>query len=352
MPCENDKIKIASFFLFFLLLTHFTFPEDISANQKDRTYIIKFATIAPEGSTWMNIMRELDKEIQEKSSNRIKFKFYPGGVSGDEKDVIRKIRVGQLHSGGFSGVGLGQILPEIRIVDLPFLFNDRSEIDYIYNTFYKYFSDAFSNKGYKFLGWTEVGPVHIFSNKPISTIEDMKGIKMWMWEGDTLANEMFKALGLAPHPLSVTDVLLSLQTGLIDTVYGSPLAAVALQWFTRIKYLSLYPIANATGAVLISNKFFNQLPPDLKNILLEISKKHFSRLISLTRKDNDNSIKAMEKAGITLVNQPTGKDKNKFLKVGGAVRNNLVNKLYSRELLEKITSSLQSFRSGQVAINN
>lgn len=340
--------KIVPFFIVFLFLTGSASAKD----RNDKTYTIKFATLAPEGSTWMNVMRELDKEIREKSNNRMKFKIYPGGVSGDEKDVLRKIRIGQLHSGGFSGVGMGQILPEARVLDLPFLFDDAEEVDLIYNNFFDYFFDAFSKKGYTLLGWIEVGPVHIFSNKPISSIDDMAGIKMWMWEGDPLANEMFKALGIAPYPLSITDVLLSLQTGLIDTVYGSPLAAISLQWFTRIKYISIFPIANASGSVLISNKFFNKLPSDLQKLLLEISKKHLGRLVALTRKDNDNSIKAMEKAGITIVSHPKKEDQEAFAKAGERVRNNLVNKLYSKELLEKVVSTLHSVRTSHVVIKN
>ena len=334
------NFKIVFFFLVVSLITDSTLAKE----RNDKLYTIKFATLAPEGSTWMNVMRELDKEIREKSNNRMKFKIYAGGVSGDEKDVIRKIRIGQLHAGGFSGVGMGQILPEVRVLDLPFLFNNREEIDHIYNTYFEYFSNVFHKKGYTLLGWVEVGPVHIFSNKPISTISDMAGIKMWMWEGDPLANEMIKALGLSPYPLSITDVLISLQTGLIDTVYGSPLAAISLQWFTKIKYISMYPLGNASGAVLISNKFFNKLPPDLKDLLMNLSKKHFSRLITLTREDNDKSIQVMEKTGITLVKKPDGKDLEAFSKAGKTVRDNLVEKLYSRELLEKIISSLNSFR--------
>ena len=336
----NIKTKITFFLITFLLITGFALAKDSSPSP----YTIKFATLAPEGSTWMNVMRELDKEIREKSNNRLKFKIYAGGVSGDEKDVIRKIRIGQLHAGGFSGVGMGQILPEVRALDLPFLFDNRDEIDHIYNTFFEYFSNAFHKKGYTLLGWVEIGPVHIFSNKPIAAINDMDGIKMWMWEGDPLANEMIKALGLSPYPLSITDVLISLQTGLIDTVYGSPLAAISLQWFTKIKYISMYPLGNASGAVLISNKFFNKLPPDLKDLLMNLSKKHFSRLITLTREDNDKSIQVMEKTGITLVKKPDGKDLEAFSKAGKTVRDNLVEKLYSRELLEKIISSLNSFR--------
>lgn len=348
MPSKNFRKKIISFFFVILLVANF----GLAKNSAGKEYIVKYATLAPEGTTWMNFMREFDKEVRAKSNNRLKFKIYPGGISGDEKDVIRKIRIGQRHSGGFTGVGMGMILPEVRALDLPFLFNNQEEVDYIYSAFFDYFFDAFNKKGYTLLGWAEVGPVHIFSNKPIATIKDMAGVKMWKWEGDPMAEEMLKALGISPYSLSIADVLMSLQRGLIDAVYGSPYAAISMQWFTRIKYISMYPIANASGSVLISNRFFNKLPQDLQKILLDVSKKKFPRLISLTRKANDDSIKAMEKAGIVLIDKPEDKDLKPFLKAGETVRNNLVNKLYSKELLEKINSSLHSFRTKQAVVGD
>src|SRR3989344_7140434 len=105
--------------------------------------VIKFATLAPEGSTWMKIMREWDAELAQKTSGELKFRFYPGGISGDEKDVVKKIRFGQLHSAGFTGVGLGEIAPEVRILDGPFLFKDAGEADHVYQAFDKELRGAF-----------------------------------------------------------------------------------------------------------------------------------------------------------------------------------------------------------------
>src|SRR5688572_16517394 len=118
---------------------------------------IKFATLAPEGSTWMNVMTELNEELVKKTNGALKFKFFPGGVQGDEKDVVKKIRINQLHAAGFTGVGIGEVAAEARILDAPWLFRSDKEVDFVYKTFDKQLTAAVEKGGYVLLGWTELG---------------------------------------------------------------------------------------------------------------------------------------------------------------------------------------------------
>ncbi|HAU89532.1 MAG TPA: ABC transporter substrate-binding protein, partial [Elusimicrobia bacterium] len=214
--------------------------------------VVKFATLAPDGSTWMKAMRKFTDETTAKTGGRVKFKIYAGGVSGEDKDVVRKIRLGQLQAGGFTGVGIGEVAPEARLLDTPFLFKSAGEIDHVYKTLDTDFRKIFESHGYVLLGWAEVGNVNIFSNTPVTKPEDLRNVKMWLWEGDPIAEATFQALHIKPIPLSITDVMTSLQTGMINGVYGSPLSVIALQWFARMKYVFALPLTNASGAVLIS----------------------------------------------------------------------------------------------------
>ncbi|MFA6003883.1 MAG: TRAP transporter substrate-binding protein DctP, partial [Elusimicrobiota bacterium] len=158
--------------------------------------VIKLATLAPEGSSWIKALAGLNAELQKKTDDRVRFKIYSGGVQGDELDVVKKIRIGQLHAGGFTGVGLGQIAPEARIFDAPWLFRDNAEVDYIYGAFAKELDSAFDKADYVLLGWVELGWVYVFSKNPISLPEDMRSAKMWVWEGDPIAQAAYKALGV------------------------------------------------------------------------------------------------------------------------------------------------------------
>ncbi len=307
-------------------------------------YTIKFATLAPEGSTWMNVMKEYDAAVRKESGGRLGFKFYPGGIAGDEKDVLRKIRIGQYQAGGFTGVGMGEIAPEVRILDTPFLFRNTAEIDYIYKKFTPQFEEAFEKGGFVFLGWAEVGFVYVFTQKPIYSVKDMQDVKAWMWEGDPIAQVSFKVLHLSPIPLSITDVNSGLQTGMINCVYSPPLAMIALQWFTNVKYMLDVPLANSSGAALIAKSYFDRLPQDLQQILLKNGQIYLPKLTAASRKDNFAAIKTLESKGIVLTHPKSKSELAYYYQTGQEARQMLVGKLYSEQLLDQVESALQEFR--------
>ncbi len=307
-------------------------------------YIVKFATLAPDGSAWMNVMREYDEAVREESNGRLGFKIYPGGVQGDESTVLRKIRLGQLQSGGVTGVGMGQIAPIVRILDSPFLFRTYEEIDYIHEKFDEEFSDAFEQKGFVVLGWAEVGFVYLFTNSPVREPVDLRGVKMWTWEGDPIAEAAFRAFGITPIPLSVTDVMTSLQTGLIDGVYASPLAAIALQWFTRVQYMFDVPLANSSGSILISEKIFDSLPSDLQEILLRNGQKYMRKLTGLSRRDNERAIATLEKSGVKVLKPSSPNALDEYENIGSSARDMLIGKLYSEAFLTRVEAALLEFR--------
>ncbi len=307
-------------------------------------YTIKFATVAPIGTTWMNVMQEYDAVIRKDSGGRLGFKFYAGGIAGDEKDVLRKIRIGQYQAGGFTGVGMGEIAPEVRILDTPFLFHNTAEIDYIYKKFTPEFSEAFEKGGFIFLGWAEAGFVYVFTQKPIYSVKDMQDVKAWMWEGDPIAEVAFKVLKLAPIPLSITDVNSALQTGMINCVYAPPLAIIPLQWFTKTKYMLDVPLANSSGSVLISKKYFDSLPEDLQQILVKNGQIYLPKLTELSREDNKKAITTLESKGIIITHPRSSSELAYYYQTGEEARQMLVGKLYSEDLLKQVESALDQFR--------
>jgi TRAP-type transport system periplasmic protein len=308
-------------------------------------YIVKFASIAPEGSTWTNMLRDYDKAVRAESGGRLGFKIYAGGVQGEDKDVIKKIRLGQLQSAGFTGVGLGEIAPKVRILDSPFLFQNYEEVDHVYRTFDGEFDQAFRDNGFVLLGWAEVGFVYVFSNSPVRTLADMSGVKMWMWEGDVVAEATFKAFRINPFPLSVVDVLTSLQTGLINGAYISPYAAIAMQWNTRVKYMMSVPLADACGAVVISRKMFDVMPTDLQEILLRNGRKYMGELTRKSRQENSDAIPTMKKNGLQVIEVTSPIILKEYLATGKAARQSLVGKLYDQGFLDRVEKSLADFRT-------
>jgi len=291
----------------------------------------------------MNVMLEYDAAVRKESGGRVGFKIYPRQTQGDEQSVLRKIRVGQLQAGGFTGVGLGDVAPKVRILDTPFLVRNYAEVDYLYRTFDAEFRQAFEEGGFELLGWAEVGFVYVFTSIPVEKPADLDRIKMWVWEGDPVAETAFRTLNMKPIPLSILDVMTSLQTGLIDAFYTSPLAAVATQWFTRAKYMVGVRLADASGAVLISKRYFDKIPPELQEILIRNGKKYMEKLTMLSRQDNEKAIETLKKQGIQVTKVPE-KDVQQYVEAGDKARKVLVGTIYTQEFLDRVTQSLREFR--------
>ncbi|MBW1892122.1 MAG: TRAP transporter substrate-binding protein DctP [Deltaproteobacteria bacterium] len=331
--------KIILAIIIFLLI-----PALTSAFQKEAKITIKIATLAPRGETSM-FERFKDRVLAE-TNNEVYFKTYYGGIQGDESDVLRKIRFGQLHGGGFTGHGLGKIVPEVRVTELPYLFKNYGEVTYIRSKLEDTMNRLFREKGYEVIAWGEVGFVYNFSKIPITSIEVARSQKWWMWEGDRLGQAMFDALDIAPVPLPLTDVLTSLSTRMIDTASSTPFGAVAFRWYTRFKYMDEYPSMNAIGALIVTKKKWDRISPESRRKIKEIMGDHYKNVVKLERDQNDRSIEILKKAGITIVHADKSDETRKFiLDAAKKARESLIGVLYSREFLESTLTLLEEYRA-------
>ncbi len=331
-------------FLVLGLLILVLVPVAEAARKPKAKFMIKFATLAPEGSTWMKSMRKMDDEVRARTENRVGFKFYPGGVQGDEKDVLRKIRNGQLHGGGFTGFGLGAVASDVRVLEMPFMFRDLDELDFVRGKIADQLDQVFSEGGYLNLGWVDVGFIYIFSKNPIATPDDLSSARMWVWAGDPLAELFFKAFGISPIPLAAPDVLTALQTGVIDSAYSSTLGCIALQWFTRVSYMTDVPITHGMGAALLSKKALRKISPEDLAVIQEVAGPILRDLTEQTRVQNQEAIAEMEKEGVQVV--PVSDEVHQqFFATGRGAWDDGVGKLYSAELLEKVKSLLAEYRA-------
>jgi TRAP-type C4-dicarboxylate transport system substrate-binding protein len=301
--------------------------------------VIKVAIIAPEGSTWANVMKEMADELSKATSGRVKLDIYAGGVMGDEKVIVKKMEIGQVDAAGFTGRGLGEIYPAVRVLELPFLFKDSSEVDMVVEKFMPDIKNAFASKGYEFLGWAEVGFVYIFSNKPVKRLADMNGVKMWMWQGDPLAERMYKALGIVPVPLAIQDVLMALQTNMISGVYASPLGAVAMQWFTKTKYMIDLKLVNSIGGFVVTKRAISKLSPEDAKVFRELAQRYMRRLVEMTRKENADALNAIKGSGVEFI-KIEEKDLREIVDRCKGVWSELAGTLYPKEWLDKVVSLL------------
>lgn len=315
---------------------------------KSPDIMIKLATIAPRGSYVMDLMSELNEAIQSKTDNAVGIKIYYGGVQGDEKDVLRKIRLGQLHGGTFTGPGLGNIVPQVRVTELPFVFRNYAEVEYVREQLEPTMRKLFRKAGYIVLGWNEIGFVYNFSKVPITSIEVARDQKWWMWKGDQLSRAMFDAFDITPVPLSFTDVMTSLSTKLIDTASITPYGAVAYRWYERFNYMSEYPTTNVLGATIVTRRVWDKIAPEHQQTIRDLCPSYFEKINRHVREQDRKSIEILKKSGIEIVPMNPEEDREQFefiFEASRKARESLVGEMYSRELLEKTLSLLEAYRN-------
>ncbi len=265
---------------------------------------IKIATLAPEGSPWLQTFTRINEDLKKSASDQIQLKIYPGGVLGDERDMLRKIYIEQIHGAVLTSSTLGIIFPEIRAFQVPFLFQTSDEVDYVLREMDGFFRNGFEKKGFRVLGWSEGGFVRLMSTTPVETLDKLKKVKVWIWEDAPMARAIFDEAGISAIPLSVPDVMVGLQTGLVDVVYAPPSGAIALQWFTKAKMMNDVPLLYLMGGIVIKNSFLKKLNQTQQNLLIESFNRHMPGLQAMVRKQDREAIEVMVDYGVKILAVP------------------------------------------------
>ena len=262
---------------------------------------IKIATVAPDGTAWMRAMREAAAQIRERTDDRVIIKYYPGGVMGDDAQVLRRIRVGQLHGGAFSSGGLADRYPALQAYGVPLLFRSLDEVDYVRERLDPELQAGLEQAGFVSFGFVEGGFAQFLSAEPVRSVEDLTRRKVWIPEGDPISLLSLETLGVAPVPLPVTDVLTALQTGLLDVVASSPVVALVLQWHTKVRYVTDLPVAYSYGILAIDARTFARIPAADQRIVREVMSQTVASLDAGARDDNAAALEAMLEIGIEQV---------------------------------------------------
>jgi TRAP-type C4-dicarboxylate transport system substrate-binding protein len=334
---RSAAIKIAWLGLIALSLTMLPAPSVA------KTLEIKIATLAPEGSSWIKTFHAIDAEVRTKTDKQVGFKFYPGGVLGDEKDMLRKMYIGQINGAALTSAGLSAIYSEMDVFQIPFLFKSYHEVDSILEEMTVFFQKGLEENGYILLGWSEGGFVRLMSTVPVATLDDLRKAKVWTWEGSPMTKAIFDQANVSAIPLSVPDVLVGLQTGLVDVVYAPPSGAISLQWFTKIKYMTDVKLIYLIGGLVMQKKVFNKISPDHQKILLETCRRRMNELKATIRKENQEAIQVMVKYGVKIIT-PTAAQVAEFIKVSDQAMQRLEGKSFSKKIRDEVTAKIEAYR--------
>ncbi|MCG6895098.1 MAG: TRAP transporter substrate-binding protein DctP [Desulfobacteraceae bacterium] len=339
-------MPLKPFALVLAILTLTTAAIVVPAGEASAVTTIKIALVTPEGSTWTETLHRFARDVTDETGGEVQFQIYAGGVSGDELDVLRKMRSNRIHAAGFSGVGLGILLPEIRILEAPLLFRSYAEVDHVKAALYDRFAQGLEKKGFVLLGFAEAGFVYFFSEPDPSAPGALQEIRMWSWKGDPVAQTFLETFGIPTVPLHLADVNTGLETGMINAFYSPPLAAVAFQWYTRIRYMMDYPMVNSTGALLISRRTFQQLSPENQRILKDLARRYCRELVELTRTENREAVAVLKESGIRLVT-PAPEQVKSFEENARKTYEKHTGELYSADLFQRVQSLLKDFRTSR-----
>lgn len=268
-----------------------------------RPATLKLATMAPDGSIWMKALDEAKANIEEATRGDVKIKLYPGGIMGEERDVLFKIKTGQIHGGGFMGYAIGQICPDSAALTYPMVFRSTDEVDAIFPKMRPILEENSRQNGFVALGWTEVGFTYAYSTKDISSMDSLRATKVW-GIASAQFQEMFRLVKLNVIPANITDVLTALQTGTLETVFSPPTAAVVMQWHTKVKQMNQMQLNYAFGGVFVADKAWNTLSEEQQNIVRSEFDAACKKLTPQVRKSDMEAIKLMSDKGVTLV-KPT-----------------------------------------------
>lgn len=273
----------------------------ISATPAAVALDLKIATIAPDGTLWMKEMRKGAEEIARRTGERVNIKFYAGGSMGSDRAVLRKIRAGQLHGGALTGGALSDVYPDAQLYSLPMLFRSEAELDYVKARMDKILAQGVEGRGFVTFGFIYGGFAYLMSNNPIRLAADLKHQKIWVPEGDDISRGLFEALGVSPVPLPITDVLTGLQTGLVSTVASTTSGAIALQWHSKVKYVTDVPALYVYGVLALDKKAWQRLAPGDQKIVREVLDATFANLDKQNRLDDHNAREALRKQGIEFL---------------------------------------------------
>lgn len=263
---------------------------------------LKIATVSPDGAMWMKKMREGAAVIAERTEKRVKFKFYPGGVMGNNQSVLRKMRIGQLQGGAFTAGSLASVYPDIQIYALPLLFSSQQEVDFVRARMDNALIQGLASRGYISFGFAGGGFAYTLSTEAQKSMVDLRKHKVWVPSGDIISQTLMKVSGISPVPLPLSDVLTGLQTGMIDTVAISPVGAIAFQWYTKATYFMNQPLNYIYGLLAIDNKAFKKIRPADQAIVHEVMSETYRQIDQQNRLDNQQAKEVLKQQGVTFIN--------------------------------------------------
>ncbi|MDH3622839.1 MAG: TRAP transporter substrate-binding protein DctP [Myxococcales bacterium] len=326
--------RLKTLFVAVLAVGAFSLPGTVPKANAEGATVIRFASLAPAGSAFMKVMKAWNRSLKKQTENRVALRFYSGGSQGDERDFIRKVRAGQMDAAGVTTTGLGIVARPVLVMTSPGLITEYDQLERARTELNDRFAKMFEDGGFQLLAWGEAGKNRLFSVNKFARPADLKTGRPWAWKDDPVFAEFITVIGANPVRLGVPEVYPGLQTRMIDTVPASAIAAVALQWYTRLNYMAKENFGIIVGGSLIKQEKFDELSEVDQKILIDTSERAARALDGLARRDDDRAYDSLVSRGMIEVN--TAAYQAEWDAAAAKARKNLTGRVYSKSLLEAV----------------
>ncbi|HEY7514250.1 MAG TPA: TRAP transporter substrate-binding protein DctP, partial [Vicinamibacteria bacterium] len=263
--------------------------------------VVKMATLVPDGSSWHQVLRETAEKWKSLSGGRVTVRLYPGGVAGDDPDVVRKMRLGTLQAGVLTSVGIAEIDRSVYALGVPMMYSSYEEVYYVLEKMRPRLEAGLEAKGFVVLNWVDGGWVHFFTQKPVATPDDLRALKLFTWAGDEKAVATWRSAGFNPVPLPATEIATALQTGLVTALGSPPQVAVISQYYNHARNMTDMPWQLLLGATLIDKSTWERIAAEIRPALLEATREAGRRLQAEIRASGEKDVEAMKKRGLNVV---------------------------------------------------
>lgn len=324
------------------------------ARPKKAKYRLKIATLAPEGTVWMKAMRSIVDHVENKSGGDLRVRFYTGGVMGDEPDVVRKMKLGQLDGSGVSLTGVRLTCPEFQVLEMPFLFDSDSdthdpyaEAEHVLFKMYDEFDDYAAKHGYRIVVMASAGFAHICSKKPLDNIlRDFPVQRVWQWEGETVMKAISESISVPTISLPLPDTLTALQTGMVNAFYGTPIHVLAFQWNRGVDYIYRPAVFYTPSYMVITEKAWQKLPENIRAAFFDDEAMRIKKeALRLIHADDQKSLRVLQSQGTKLVDIPTDQ-LEEMRRRTRKVWKDMSGKAFPADLLRDVRTLLDEYRGG------
>lgn len=310
-------------------------PGSLSPAAAKAGNVIRIATIAPRDTDLTRGFTRIDRGLRAATGDAWGMQLYPSGIAGDEKDVIRKMSIGQMDGTIITETGLAQIVRDVTVLQAPGVINSYEELERVQKVMNAEWEAAFDKAGFKLIAWGEAGQYRSFSKTPITKPADMKNTRPWLWPENYVLREWYRSLGATGVPLDMPEVYGALQTNMVDYVINSAFGIVALQWHSKLKYVTEETNGVLLGALIISKKKWESIPEDVRNTLYKQIKENYEGDAGAIRQEDQKALdKLLQRGFVKTKYTPEGK--KQFDDLGKQVRERLAGRSYSKELLDRV----------------